>query len=1260
MAKRKLTVKLERSVASVSKKPENIEISLVAVAGGDSLIDSSLARLSDSRKIRLVEPITVVEFDVTPSDEATPPILYRIGWRRGVTGRLTTRDFFMPDENIDLDDIDKGGSIPNESFVPKSDIGKIGGIAKLNINGDVVTADNKPVATREELTRETTEIRNQIANSDDQMIQNFNSSLSSTAAELRESFTRQVENAQTFALENTTTKVNEVRDELTAADDRISEDVSNKHRELSALISSNTDRNTSAENRLNNLELQLPVKADLVSGKVPQTQLPDSAYTRVYRVSTPFELVNLAGSSVGDLAISPDETFVLSTLPHTEQDNWVKLSATSGIQTINTKSGADVVITTEDLPDFSNILDTLLADKVTKNDVGKIDTGLLENIVARYQNDTLFDGSGVEIRLSKVWSVNGQTGDVRITPESIGARSAGNIMPTEIIGLPATLNNKAEKTDPRFSDARTPTAHAATHAKNGSDPLTLSMDQITGLLDDLGKRATLEDLTRFKKTIEASLPDNPDQHVSAAREFAAISLQAASVSTDRAEKADTYLKQIIAKINEFDTLTGNKITQITETVNNLNTVKLSVEGTKTQIEQLNNTANEISARIATDKASVEETKRLVDTVAENVRQSEQAVGAVRTAVDEALASVNAIKNETNAIKQDVLAEKAATVREREAVEALKFEIQGIKTLTEGLKTSAETAVGNANNVLEDVRREKQAIEVIAQNINATKTQNEQTVTSINDLKREIEGVKAQIDEDRRDIGLAKVQTRADRNAVTDNVVIVTSHLQHSRAILNSITEKERSINLIKNDFDLSSGEIMRMVRENRRLIDEMGSDNMPVLQRRSIKEGDRTVSIVTYWWADYYNGATSNWNQVLKFNANLGFVICNPSSGPGSSQNQDWVKQLNRAKGAGATTLGYVRSNWGKESKANLLDWIKKHVDWYKVDGVFIDEVVNGWSDEQKPYIQFYLDLYNEIKKIYGKDFWVVINPGTNTVEEMIPAGDVLMILENSASHFLKPPQGFNIMPDFYFNYSPSKFWGVVHDVTRDNATQVVSELAKWNFGHIGLTDDKFVDSGDPRNPAQNPYDKAPSAWLLEMQDSWASGAFGYSEWNRASLARVNTDLRKLHNEQQANIGSLITEYREQLEINSDLTWKLDEANTKLALATTTYTTDLDPAVNTVDLSDGGKMTLVIRNGMMTVNVNRVKFTTSNDQLLYTFTSNAWNKHYLRPDVEYMGSVLSSRDAKRLVMRPNGELRVLSPDTATLYSGTISFPIRQA
>jgi hypothetical protein len=58
-----------------------------------------------------------------------------------------------------------------------------------------------------------------------------------------------------------------------------------------------------------------------------------------------------------------------------------------------------------------------------------------------------------------------------------------------------TAGTAAQGNDSRLSDARTPTAHAATHAAAGSDPVTLAQSQITDLTTDLAAKINASTLT---------------------------------------------------------------------------------------------------------------------------------------------------------------------------------------------------------------------------------------------------------------------------------------------------------------------------------------------------------------------------------------------------------------------------------------------------------------------------------------------------------------------------------------------------------------------------------------------------------------------------------------------------------------------------------------------------------------------------------------------------------------------------------------------
>lgn len=124
-----------------------------------------------------------------------------------------------------------------------------------------------------------------------------------------------------------------------------------------------------------------------------------------------------------------------------------------------------------------------------------------------------------------VTSVNGQTGVVVLGAADVGADPTGAAAAVQALALlkannlsdvanPATsrtnlglgtaavantgvgATNVILGNDARLTDARTPTAHASTHASAGSDPVTLAQSQITNLATDLAAKQPLDsDLT---------------------------------------------------------------------------------------------------------------------------------------------------------------------------------------------------------------------------------------------------------------------------------------------------------------------------------------------------------------------------------------------------------------------------------------------------------------------------------------------------------------------------------------------------------------------------------------------------------------------------------------------------------------------------------------------------------------------------------------------------------------------------------------------
>lgn len=296
--------------------------------------------------------------------------------------------------------------------------------------------------------------------------------------------------------------------------------------------------------------------------------------------------------------------------------------------------------------------------------------------------------------------------------------------------------------------------------------------------------------------------------------------------------------------------------------------------------------------------------------------------------------------------------------------------------------------------------------------------------------------------------------------------------------------------------------------------------------------GQRNISMVTYYWPDYYNrdqpGKTSQWDKALQFGDTLGIVILNKSSGNwGDKVDPDFLTQGKLAEAAGAKYVAfYLQTRYGansefatpayferirknlnvsaeavrEDTEEAILAQVRNVVQWYKVQGglrkfaIFLDEVVNGWDDEQKAIMPYYKRLYGKIKEIAGADTLVIINPGSNTRPEMMDACDIALTYESNAQKYIDA-KVTDIHPRHYDGMQPWRFWHVVHGITKDNVDAVFAKADKAGIGHLYATDRTFaVGNGSEDEPDQNPYDKAPSEWVADRAKAWINNVLPFEQ----------------------------------------------------------------------------------------------------------------------------------------------------------------------
>ena len=253
---------------------------------------------------------------------------------------------------------------------------------------------------------------------------------------------------------------------------------------------------------------------------------------------------------------------------------------------------------------------------------------------------------------------------------------------------------------------------------------------------------------------------------------------------------------------------------------------------------------------------------------------------------------------------------------------------------------------------------------------------------------------------------------------------------------------------------------------------------------RWFNPGKRYWCPVTYWWADQRQ-PSSKWNYIFSNLDIIGFVIINPRSGFGDKVEPDFTDLTSELKKKNVPGVGYVRTIKGTRSTDEVLAEIRKYQEAYHLEGVFLDEMINGWSEAEAALIDQYKDLYKKIKAEFGKGFLVVGNPGTNTKPEMLECADILMSFEKKATQYLNDTDA-PVTPDHYRAESPLRFVHAIHNLeSTDQLRQVLEKAEKSNVAFFYATDDTFSGVEGSENENNNPWDSVPGEQYRGPQWRW-------------------------------------------------------------------------------------------------------------------------------------------------------------------------------
>jgi hypothetical protein len=215
-----------------------------------------------------------------------------------------------------------------------------------------------------------------------------------------------------------------------------------------------------------------------------------------------------------------------------------------------------------------------------------------------------------------------------------------------------------------------------------------------------------------------------------------------------------------------------------------------------------------------------------------------------------------------------------------------------------------------------------------------------------------------------------------------------------------------------------------------------------------------------------YFSVPAMWTRSRSLGTANRFVLVNPDSGPGAVR-ETWVQiEVDAARAAGQTPLGYVHTLWGARPSAQVLADARSYRTRYGITGVFLDESADTCTTAA-----WYQSVTQQLRS-EGFDV-VALNPG-RPVPECYSFADGIVVYEGSLAGYA------SLRPQAWMQRVPaSKFWHLLYEVPQSSIAQAVAtSRSKW-AGVLWFTDDSLT-AGDA-----NPWSDYPStAYLSELRSA--------------------------------------------------------------------------------------------------------------------------------------------------------------------------------
>jgi hypothetical protein len=236
--------------------------------------------------------------------------------------------------------------------------------------------------------------------------------------------------------------------------------------------------------------------------------------------------------------------------------------------------------------------------------------------------------------------------------------------------------------------------------------------------------------------------------------------------------------------------------------------------------------------------------------------------------------------------------------------------------------------------------------------------------------------------------------------------------------------------------------------------------------------GRAAVLLVPAYFSPDANPGISQWSELIA-TARSGVpidAIINANNGPGGAFDPNYATVVAAMQAAGAKVFGYIYTCYGgatcgpglpaTRSVSEILAQAQTYAQWYKVDGIFLDEVSN-----QSSALGYYSTVAQGLRAL-RPNWQIVGNPGTGVPPEYLGVADTLVTYESGTGSFAAA-----ITEPWMLTADPTRQAALLYDVPAEARMDALLAAATGRgAGYIYVTD----------ATVPNPWDRLPAYWTQE------------------------------------------------------------------------------------------------------------------------------------------------------------------------------------